>query len=379
MSMLLPDAQQAARQEADQIHSQPAALLEGLDRVLADCPQLDRRAVVAGTVAFHRQRMARLPSPSRYPDAGPWIAHVLEVDRLVLELTGMGEEAMAIRRSLREYLAFRGFRDLGRAMAPTPAGDERCRVAFIPDTDRGTLHIKNLDDPITHWRPRPPMVNFVEPPLTWDGVGSGLHMDDEPAELFPLPVKAMCLAMCGDVPGAVQFLERYRDFWGRANVVLYDRARRSVAVEKCSYNHIAVFPADARGRSHVSGMVCRDPQSAIGRCQAQRREEYRRLFGLPADGPDASFWAGADRMESKLRELMDRPHTLSAQDVIQLFLTPRPRGLNKCGEKLHPDERSTAYTLATTAIALDQGEIRRWQRDPVSRRYPEEPETYQFS
>lgn len=378
MATPLPDAAGVARQEAQQIHSQPAALLSGLDRVLADCPQVDREAVIAGTVAFHRQRMQRQPDPSRYPDAQPWVRHVLEVDRQVLELTGIGEQALAIRRSLREYLAFRGFRAMGPALRPPPARDERCRVAFIPDTDHGTLHIKNLDDPITHWRLRPPIERFVEPPLTWDGVGSGLHLDDEPAEIFPLPVKEMCLSMCDDVPGAVQFLQRYRDFWGRANVVLYDRARRSVAVEKCSYNHIAIHPADARGRSHVSGMACRDPQSPIGQCQAQRRREYRQLFNLPDDGPDAAFWAGAERMDAMLRELVSRPHALTADEVLSLFLTPRPVGLNKCGEKLHPEERSTAYTLATTAIELDQGRIRRWQRDPTSRRYPEQPEVYRF-
>src|SRR5690606_35212977 len=162
---------------------------------------------------------------------------------------------------------------------------------YVPDTDRGVVHIKNMDDPITYWKKRPPIDSFPKSGLTWDGTGSGLHLDDEPTEIFPLPIQTMCMANCSDVPGAGSLLTRYKSFWGKANVLLFDGKNPCTAIEKCSFNFIHVHGPDANGRNHISGMVCRDPESEIAKYQAKKRTEYLRLFGLPDDGTDATYWA----------------------------------------------------------------------------------------
>jgi len=55
-----------------------------------------------------------------------------------------------------------------------------------------------------------------------DGVGSGMHIDDEPDEIFPLPVHRMVKTHCNDVPGAVDFLTRYGTFWSGSNLLVRD-------------------------------------------------------------------------------------------------------------------------------------------------------------
>lgn len=363
----LADPREAAHEEARRVRERRHELVEGrLERVFGEAPHLDRTSLLAGLTAFHRERMARVPAAATFPEAAPWVAHILAVDRELQRLAGLSDEQMAIYRSLTAFLTFRGFR------AAHPIRAEKCRVAFFPETDQGAMHIKNVDDPATFWKPEPPLPATSEWTeqaarfLVWDGVGSGLHEDDEPSQIFPLPVPQMCLALCDEVPTAVEFLTRYSPFWGGQNIVLRDAQKRSVAIEKCSYNFIEVFEPDATGRSWCSGMACRDPNSPQGRYQARKRADYVTRFNLPTDGQDAAFWAACDKAERMLADFMRQPAMVRMDEVLRLFLTPYPDGLCKNGWRFHPDQAETEYTLITAASVSrpNRRTAYRWQRGP---------------
>lgn len=362
MTVQIPNPAEAARREAEAIvRNREARLKFPLQRVLADAPYLDPDTLLNGLVAFHREAMAKIPSFTRYPEARPWVDYVRAVDRELVARAGLTELELAVYRSLHNFLAFRG---LGLA---APAGDEKCRVAYLPESDHGRIHIKNVDDPATQWKPEvEPRWAFAtkEAPLVADGVGSGLHLDDEPAELFPLPVKALMFReYADDVPSAVEFLTRYSPFWARANLLLHDSKKRSVAIEKCSYNFIEVFYPEADGRSHISGMTCRDSDSPLGRYQKAQREKYLRLYRQPLDGPDMAFWNGAKRFEDKLAAgLADLWPRVKLDDVIRLFTTAWPEGLRKDALKTHPKQGQIGYTLMCYAGLPDEGRFLRWQR-----------------
>jgi hypothetical protein len=316
--------------------------------------------------------MQRIPPADRYPEAAPWVAHALAVDRELQPAAGLTDAQLAAYRSLGHFLTFRGY-----AQA-RPAATEKCRVVYLPETDRGQLHIKNVDDPITFWKPDPEPGKGPGPlkGLVWDGVGCGLHMDDEPEEIFPLPVPAMCSTYCNDVPGAVEFLRRYSPFWGGQNIVLHDDAKRSVAIEKGSYNFIDVFEPDVSGGSHCSGMAFRAPASSQGEYARSKRLEYLKRFRQPLDGPDMTFWNACDRAEEMLAELMGKP-SVTVAEVFELLTTPWPQGLNKPGVKLHPDQGYPEYTLVTHATLNDARLHYVWQRDAEGV-YPDEPLVYEF-
>ncbi|MFW6059807.1 MAG: hypothetical protein ACODAQ_06475 [Phycisphaeraceae bacterium] len=378
MSVSLPDARELAAAEAAQINANPEqALQTPLKRALMDAPWLDREAVIAGTVAFHRERMQRVPAPAKYPEAGPWVQLAIDVDRELQALTGISDEQLALRRSLREYMTFR----CHEAVAARPSGEEKCRALYVPESEHGEIHVKNLDDPSWHWKPRPPieaMPSVNE--LRMDGVGSGLHIDDEPDEIFPLQPRQMVTHYCNDVPGAVQFMQRYSPFWGRANLLLFDAQRRSVAIEKCSFNHCEVFEPDAHGRSFISGMTCRDADSPQGRHQQRMRERAVGMSGrADDDSPDRAFWAACRRFHEKLRDaVVGWGERVSLDEVIRLFTTPAPEGLNKENARFHPDQPIDAWTLATTVWLRDQRRVLRWQRAEGTMAWPTEPEVYQF-
>ncbi len=383
MRISIPTVEEAVQAELNRLHEERHALIEGqVARKLADAPYVDRDSLLAGLADFHRERMERVPSSVQYPESPFWVDRVRAIDREIQARAGLSDFEMGVLRSLNEYLAFRGY------CRAKPARIERCRVAYCPETDGGELHIKNVDDPDTFWVPHPPLKGGTRsrPParfLVLDGVGSGLHEDDEPPELFPLPIRQMLQAYCDDVPGAVQFLTRYRFFWGWSNIVLRDAQKRSVAIEKCSFNFLEVYPPDETGRSWVSGMVCRDPNSPQGRYQAAKRRAHRARFGLSMEeGPDIAFWAACDRAERMLSDFLKEKRTIGVEEIFRLFTTPFPEGLRKDGVQLHPQQSLREYTLQTVAtVRRSDGEtVFRWQRGPKpGLEWPERPEVARFT
>lgn len=358
MSQLKLDPMSAARAEAAHINRYAEMFLGPPARVLADCPFIDADSLLNGVEVFHKERMAKVPSATKFPEAQPWVDFALAVDKEVQALTGMTDQQLARYRSLGDFLTFRGYAQAKPAMV------ERCRIIYLPDTDQGEFHIKNVDDPLLFWRPDVNPPDPVKPVsgLMWDGVGSGMHIDDEPEEIFPLPYRAMVFTHCDDVPGAVEFLTRYYQFWGGQNIVLYDAQQRNVAIEKCSHNFIEVFQPGANGGSHCSGMACRNKQSPQGQYQAKKRIEYLERFNQSLECTDMVFWNACDRAEAMLGELMKKPK-LTVAEIFERFTTPWPMGLKKCGAKLHPDQACGEYTLITHAELYEKGIGYRWQRD----------------
>lgn len=375
----------AAQREADAINAnRHAVIYGGLERVLRDAPQVDRRALLADIAAYHREAMERVPSFLTYPEARPWVEHVRTLERELVRLASLNAEEIAMVKSLGPYLTFRGFRRAGIKTAPPPV--EKCRIAFLRDTDRGPMTIKNVDDPLSaDWQPLPPLparlprADFFWEHVNWvaDGTGSGLHIDDEPDELFPLPVLAMCGRHAGTTGEVVAFLRRYAPFWGGGNLLVYDHRYASAAIEKTSRNHFQAYDA-TDGHNHISGMACRDPQSPQAQYVRARRAEYRRLYNLPDDGLDQVFWDRCDVMERKLADaLAAGAPRFKADDLIRLFRTPWPEGLCKTGAKLRPDQVITEYTQIIYAQFFERRQYLRY-RLTEHKALPRDPEICQF-
>jgi hypothetical protein len=379
----LYDPLREARQAAARINANRACL--SLDGLLAETPWVPRRDLEAALVAYHQDAMGRIPSALRYPEAQPFVEQVLQYEKELRRLATLDDLGVATVMSMPNFLLFRGRRQFGR-QRPAPQV-ERCRILLHVETDRGPFMIKNVDDPATNWKPAPPLPPRMPQSEYWweqvewvaDGTGSGLHLEDEPEELFPLPAFAMASEHAHDTPGVVDFFRRYSPFAGGFNLLVYDRQLRMAAIEKTSHNHCEVFPPEADRWAHISGMVCRDPASPQGRYQTACREEYLRLYRLPVDGPDAKFWEFCDKGERRLvegvRQLGARP---KVKDLIEHFRTPYPGGLCKGGYRFHKDQAVTEYTLWTYAHLIAERKYLRWQRGEDVSVWPDEPEMCEF-
>jgi len=373
----LPDPAELARKQAtDVLANRDLYLKVPVDRVIADSPQVKANALLDGIEEFHRERMHRIPSDAKYPEAKPWVENALVYDHELQKAAQLTYRELAIVQSFHLFVALRGFRQARRQH-----GDERCRGAYLADSDHGPMTIGNVDDPITHWKPATghPEVMPGSLRLNVIGVGNGLHIDDEPEELFPLPVLEMMSHFADTAAAGVEFLTRYCQFWGRCNCALFDNRGGSAAIEKCSFKYIDVFHPNSHGHSHVSGMTCRDPNTRQGKHQQAKRSEYLKLFNIPDDCADNAFWAACRKFEAKLASFLDalgpRP---KADDVIRMFITPWPEGLNKTGLVLHPKQGLVGYTLQTHVSFIREKKYLRWQRSRDGKTYSKEPEVFQY-
>ncbi len=151
----LPDPLVDAKEEAERINGDRHYYLEsGIERIVADAPWIKRQDIIPGVVGYYREATSRIPSFTKYPEAREWVYYVLDRDRHLMELANLNEQQIAILRSTGDYLTFRGYREFG---VRKKSSDEKCRVAFLPETDMGTMHIKNVDDPVTYWKPYKPL------------------------------------------------------------------------------------------------------------------------------------------------------------------------------------------------------------------------------
>jgi hypothetical protein len=379
MGFVMPDPVEEAKKLAAVINARREEMLVfPIDRLLTDNPRLDRRVISEGVGRFHKERVAKVPPQAKYPDAKVWVEYQLAFQKALRELAGLNDSEMGVVLSLNLYLCFRGY----RMCRPPAARDEKCRVAYLPESDRGQIHIKNVDDPITHWKPHRERPSCLPQGsgLVSDGVGSGLHLDDEPEELFPLPVYQMLGASGIDnVPAAVEFYTRYSTFWGGANLLLHDDKKRSATIEKCSYNHITVYYPGADGKSHVSGMTCRDIKSVQGAYQQAKRMEYIKLYNRGDDCVDLVFWAKCREFEAKLAgALSAMPKVAKFADVVSLFTSEYPKGLNKPGLRLHPEEGLVGYTLLIHCTLADEKKYLTWNRSEDGKVFDAEPAVFQY-
>lgn len=371
MLLPMPDTRADALREAASIKANPGAFLTvPVDRILGDNPGVERDSLLKGLLAFHRERMEKAPPVAVYPESVAWVDHLRKRDAIVQAETGLTDLDMAVLRSLHGYLTFRGFSRL----PPRPV--ERCRVVYAPETDNGQFHIKNVDDPATGWKGagRPAGAGYGEATLIWDGVGAGMHMDEEPDQIFPLPIPRMVHHYADTVPAAVEFLTRYSPFWGAQNIVLHDRAKRSVAINKSSHNFIEVYYPGADGCSHCSGMACQDLKSPQAKYLKAKRQDILARLGIPADCSENAFWNACDRSEAMLADCLKAMNgRITIDPIIELLTTPWPNGLNKTGALLHPKQPVGEYTLMTHATLIDLPATLFWARDAVTLSYPERP------
>ncbi len=347
------------------------------ERVISENPYLEKKELIEDVKNYYLESLERIPSYEKYPESKEWVDYVLKKDKLLMELANLTLEEIAIYRSLNSYLQFRGYRKFGLKKSKFY---EKCRVAFIRETDFGPMHIKNIDDPIDYWNPYPKLpekmplseVWWEKLPFIIDSVGSGLHIDDEPKEIFPLPIFKMVYKYAYDIGSCVDFLKKYSIFWGSCNIIIFDLKCNFCVIEKCSRNFIDIYPDNKSNFGYISGMVCRDKDSPQAKYQREKRIEYLKLFNFSNDALDVLFWELCEMLDKKLKEgiesLGNKP---SSEEVINLFISPYPKGLRKFNLKQFND-----WTLYTQCTFFEKKILKRWQliKNRDSFEWTEKPE-----
>jgi hypothetical protein len=331
-------------------------------------------------LSFHKERLASEPDLNQYPELRGYRDLVLEEERGLFD-AGADEALIALSRSLEFWRMTRLREETGRAWF-AQAAPEKCRIIYLAHSDRGALHLKNMDDPITYWKPKPPVApNTPWPfqhPLIFDSVGSGLHIDEIPPEIFPVQVRELCQENCTTVEEAKEFLVRYNYFWGSQNLLVHDHHGNSVAFEK-TWCRVATRGPNAQGINFVNGMGSLDPN--LSAFQKQQRQKYLDQIGADwNDSPDGCYFTSCENKWKNMARYVDdlslNPTWENAKQLMEMRDPSGPMCLT--GAKAHPEQEVVAYTLQMRMFEIDSKRLhlRQWRDNiPV---YLDTPEIVQF-
>lgn len=325
----------------------------------AACVGLPAEALIARVTAFHDERLAAVPDLAVYPELRDERDILLEKYRGMAD-EGMTRELIALCESLDFWCSFRCHAETGRwarGGLPRARPRERCRVVYAPETDRGALHFKNVDDPLNTWRPLP----VETPPEPWpftglfyDGVGSGLHIDDAPPEIFPADARAICRRHATTVAEAEELLTRYNYFWASANLLVHDTRGNAVAIDKSSRCRYAVRRPGPNGVTFINGMSSFDAdyQAWI----EARRRQYLAESGQDDTTPEGCYFKFAG---GTLRNMQRRMQAFAASptfDALLDHLSSRDADgpLCRTGVPCHPDDPAREATLVQRLYLLDE-------------------------
>lgn len=331
---------------------------------------------------FHKERMQAVPDLTQYPELRGYIDAVLAEESGALE-GGLDEASLALCKTFHFWRDTRLVQQYGYAVRGKPKLPEKCRILYLADSDRGALRLKNVDDPLTYWKPRPTFApNAPWPhqhPLVFDGVGSNLHIDDPSPEIFPVDVRTLCEEHCTTVPAAEEFMVRYNHFWYAKNYIIHDYHGNSVAIEKTRCL-VATRGPNSQGINFVNGMGALNPEIAAH--FKKQRQKFLDTIGAPWEGStDGNYFTACENkwhnMTRYVEELSAAPTWDNAKQLMEQRDASGPMCLT--GKKTHPDEIAPGCTLVMDIYELDNKRLhrRQWRGDVPA--YLDKPELVQFT
>jgi len=326
---------------------------------------LAEEAFTAHIRRFHQERLNAEPSLNVYPELKGSRDRLLERYR-GMSAGGMPADLIALNESLSFWISYRMRREFGKIPNPVVmrALPERCRVIYLPESDEGPLHFKNIDDPLGTWKPQPPIPSHTpwpHAPLFFDGTGSGLHLDDEPPEIFPVNVQKLCAERCETVAEAGEFLVRYNFFWGSCNLLVHDAEGNSLAFDKASRCRVAIRHPEPSGLNYINGMSAFDEEYET--FIRARRAEYLRLTGQAADSLEGCYFSFCEGVLRNMKRRMADLRTNPTREALEHMMTSRDADgpLCKSGKPCHPEDTRPGATLIQRLFFLDRKSLLRRQ------------------
>lgn len=343
------EAFELARATKDRIQKMALYRLHVLERGLSD---QSRDVIVKKMDRLNQERLAAVPDLLKYPE----LRGVADLIRASWEGARDGAEL-----DFPEWVAHcdggfyyhRNVLNVGRSSDKDPS---RCTYIYFHTSDEGPILANNLDSSLKepYGAPTWPAINEH---LIYGGVSSGIFYDELSPEIFPVPIKELVARYCRTTEEAVEFLTRYKLFWGPGNVILIDRQNRIAVIEKSACRIGVRYLSDGFG--FVTSMTAADPEFRA--YLVDRRENSLKERGLGPDSGDAHYWKAADRRHALLEELLAEAKKCPTYAELKRLIQYRSDHGNVlvCGDSLGGGAES-AYTLRTTIWKLSNLEAH-WQ------------------
>ncbi len=235
----------------------------------------------------------------------------------------------------------------------------RCTGVFFGHGSEGPMAGQNLDDLIRPFQKfSPPEKGPSGKPFTKitpvGSASSAVLCDEEPKNIFPVDVFEVMPQDIANLRDFVDFLYRYREFWGPGNMVFSDPQFNSVAIEKSNCRMGVRWPE--KGASAVTACSYLTPEM-----NAFKKERDKISFELrgydPTDNPDYVFWDGCEKRYRRLLKLVDElasgtPDLEGLANIMLDHAVPFPDRICLAGEKGHRLDWEANWTLVSQSSVL---------------------------
>ena len=335
-------------------------------------PTLEDTDMAAALVAYDAERMACEPDYAKFPEMKS-LAERYAGEREAWADAGFDAVAIAYHFSWFFFVSRRiNARHLARYDLFAPPA--MCTNAFIPhsDVEGGIVEGDNRDDmprPEYHANLRGTRMEGPGPDVmenwSWQrgGASSAVMLDDEPECCFPCdPVELMPDECVDDIHAIVEFMTRYREFYGPGNQLWVDRKLNAVAVEKSTCRVGFRWP-DETGAAAITACSYLTPDM-----HAFRAERFRKAMEMKGEteetSPDWVGMVGSDLRHQRLIDLVNaeakRGATLWGMfEIMADTKVPFPARICVAGEKGVPDKEPCANWTLTQHAKVSTGANRR--------------------
>lgn len=257
---------------------------------------------------------------------------------------------------------------------PPPA---QCTDFWFADTaEGGPIHGCNRDDVLFRYGPEFPRERAPKTgPGEWQitgvtaigGVSASVLCDEEPECLFPVDMAWITPDDCANVREHMDFMSRYREFWGPGNRLYVDAEMNFAAVEKANVRFGVRYSS---GCCAITACAYLTPEMNAFKLERDKLSYAARGWSHE-DNPDKRYWDGCERRYRRLLELVENERARGATVVgaAQIALdhaVPAPDRVCVAGESTHPDDKMLNWTLSSFARCIS-GPNRRmlfWIIDP---------------
>lgn len=239
----------------------------------------------------------------------------------------------------------------------SPKGN--CTSVWFSHGKEGQMVGKNLDDIIrTFQKFEPPEKGPSGKPFEKislvGSVSAAVLCDEEPENIFPVDVFEIMPDDIKNLKDLVDFLYRYREFWGPGNTIFVDTEMNSVAIEKSNCRMGVRWPKN--GASAVTACAYLTPEMNAFKKERDRISFEKRNYD-PVDNPDYVFWAGCEKRYHRLLYLVEseasKTPTLEGLTSIMLdHAVPFPDRICLAGEKGHRLDWEANWTLVSWSSVL---------------------------
>lgn len=317
------------------------AIDDSFSSMKASYPPLAEVDLGAEVIKLDRERLANAPDPYKFPETKGLPDLTREERRGFMDECGGNELLMAYTYS---WYFFYSRRVNTRYLPGLPMPIDGCTAVYVPNsTEGGPLFGRNWDVTLSPWAK-----TLMEPPresadgqckMWTKGVTCNVFLDEEPEEIFPLdPFQILPVECASNIEDAVDFLYRYRDFWGPTNCIVIDPNHVGVAIEKANCR-MGVRRMDG-GAAAVTACHYLVPEMRAYKEERDRKSVELRGWTIE-EAPDWYYWQGAAKRYERLLKLTAEANRKGANLWDMAAITtdhavPYPDRVCIAGEFSHP-------------------------------------------